>query len=85
MLHAAAIGGMGIARLPDHAAQQDVAAGKLDVLFDNAISDGRGVIAVYPRNRYQPARLRIFLDFLEAHLETTAGSDGGLAGYAVDN
>lgn len=73
MLRSAVIGAMGIARLPDHAAQEDIAAGKLEVLFENAVNDGRGIIAVYPRNRYQPARLRIFLDFIETYLKLAMG------------
>ena len=75
MLQAALIGGLGIARLPDHSVQQDIAAGKLEVLFEDAISDGRSVVAVYPRNKYQPVRLRTFLDFLEEHLITISERD----------
>jgi DNA-binding transcriptional LysR family regulator len=68
-LYEAVTGGLGIARMPDYMAEDDIRAGRLTVLFDNVPSGGRAVIAAYPRRQHPPARLQAFLDFLDGFLD----------------
>lgn len=63
-LYEAVKGGLGIARLPDYAATEDLAAGALTALFPDVTGWGRSIKAFYLRSRHQPAKLTIFLDFL---------------------
>jgi DNA-binding transcriptional LysR family regulator len=63
-LHEAVVGGLGIARLPDFVAFDDIRAGRLEVLFDTALSGGRTITAAYPRRNNPPARLHAFLEFV---------------------
>lgn len=67
-LQDAVLDGMGIARLPDYHAQADVKHGELCVLFDNVVYDIRTITAAYPRSRFTPLRISLFLDFLEEFL-----------------
>lgn len=64
-LHDAVMDGMGIARLPDYHVEADLAQGELRVLFDNVVYDLRTITAAYPRSKFTPPRLSLFLDFLE--------------------
>jgi DNA-binding transcriptional LysR family regulator len=68
-LYEAVISGLGIARLPDYMARDDIRSGRLIVLFDNVPTAGRAVIAAYPRRQHPPARVQAFLDFLSGFLD----------------
>jgi DNA-binding transcriptional LysR family regulator len=58
----AAVAGLGVARLPSLVCGDDIAAGRLRPLFDDATVTAP-VHAVYPR-QYMPAKTRAFLDIL---------------------
>ena len=60
--------GMGIGRLPDYHVESDVQDGGLRVLFDNVIYDVRTITAAFPRTKFTPPRVTLFLDFLERFL-----------------
>lgn len=64
-LHDAVLHGMGIGRLPDYHVEANVKQGELRVLFDNCIYDIRTITAAYPRSKFTPPRVTLFLDFLE--------------------
>lgn len=70
-LHQACIAGLGIATLATWNADEDVAAGRLVALpLADAQPGALGIWAVYPSARQVPARLRLFLAALEAHLQS---------------
>jgi Transcriptional regulator len=64
-LHDAVLRGMGIGRLPDYHVESNVKQGELRVLFDNVVYDIRTITAAYPRSKFAPPRVTLFLDFLE--------------------
>lgn len=61
---AAALAGLGFALIPDFVIADDLAAGRLVSLLDEFMPTGGGIYAVYPHRRYQPAKVRAFMDFL---------------------
>jgi DNA-binding transcriptional LysR family regulator len=69
-LLAATRAGVGVALMPDWAVRDDLASGKLRRLLANYrishIEFDNGVYAVYQQSRNLPAKVRVFLDFLEA-------------------
>ncbi|HTI85323.1 MAG TPA: LysR substrate-binding domain-containing protein [Alphaproteobacteria bacterium] len=64
-LHDAVLRGVGIGRLPDYHVESNVKQGELRVLFDNCVYDIRTITAAYPRSKFTPPRVTLFLDFLE--------------------
>ncbi|MFZ4877961.1 LysR family transcriptional regulator [Janthinobacterium sp. Mn2066] len=64
LLHAAALDAMGIALLPSWQTDADLAAGRLERLFDNYGLAGGTVYAVYTSRRYLSSKVRTFIDFL---------------------
>lgn len=64
--------GVGLARLPVYAMAEDIRSGALKSLFKDVGGAPRSIRAFYPRSRQQPATLRLFLDFLEQHLQARA-------------
>jgi DNA-binding transcriptional LysR family regulator len=71
-LHRAAIDGLGPALLPDWLANQAIASGELIHLFpenDITASDFQTAVwMIYPSRKYQPLKVRVFMDFLKARL-----------------
>ena len=67
-LHDAVLQGMGIGRLPDYHVESNVKQGELRILFDNVVYDIRTITAAYPRSKFAPPRVALFLDFLEEFL-----------------
>ncbi len=67
-LVAAARAGMGVARLPDFLAAEDVARGTLRTMLARFATRRVDVFAVYTERRHLPARTRALLDFLVARL-----------------
>jgi DNA-binding transcriptional LysR family regulator len=69
-LLAATRAGVGVSLMPDWAVRDDLASGKLRRLLANYrishIEFDNGVYAVYQQSRNLPAKVRAFLDFLEA-------------------
>src|SRR4051812_21771547 len=70
-LHDAVAGGMGIARLPDYHVEAGLKRGELRVLFDNLVYINRTITAAYPRSKFTPPRVSLFLDFLEGFIDKT--------------
>ena len=63
-LRAALLANMGLALLPRYVVRTDLEAGALvSVLADYALT-AQEIHAVYPSPRYQPARVRVFIEFL---------------------
>lgn len=60
--------GLGISMLPDHVCAKSVRAGRLRKLFDGRHEVRHVLYAVYPSRRYVPAKVRVFLEFLEREL-----------------
>jgi DNA-binding transcriptional LysR family regulator len=57
--------GFGIAMLPDHSCRPSVEAGKLVKLFGGKHEVPHQLFAIYPSRRHIPAKVKIFLDFIE--------------------
>ena len=68
-LQEASVQGIGIALLPVYAGLDDVKNGRLTVLFSNEVSFKRTLRAYYPRSPHQPVNVRLFLDFITAHVK----------------
>lgn len=62
----AALSGLGFAILPDFIAEDDIDAGRLVSVLERFLPTGGGIFAVYPHRRYQPAKVRVLMDFLAA-------------------
>jgi DNA-binding transcriptional LysR family regulator len=60
--------GSGITLLPQVIVAADVAAGRLQRLLPRWNGDVQGVFAIYPGNRFIPAKVRRFVEFVEARL-----------------
>ena len=65
----AALGGAGIALLPQFAAAQAIEDGRLMPLVPEAEVHALGVYAVYLSRQHMPAALRSLIDFLAGHLQ----------------
>ena len=63
-LRAAALRGLGIAQLPTFIAGPDLCAGRLSVVLRGYAPPEGGVHALYAPNRFVPAKVRVFIDFL---------------------
>ncbi|WP_426390687.1 LysR substrate-binding domain-containing protein [Variovorax sp. R-27] len=64
----AAIGGMGLARLPAWLAADALAAGTLVRVFDEPRPFGFALHVIRPRSRYLPLKTRVVIDWLAEHL-----------------
>lgn len=60
----AAIGGLGIAQLPDFYVQEALEAGQLITVLEDFNPRDVGVWAVYPQNRHLSAKVRMFISHL---------------------
>ena len=69
-VRAATLAGLGFAILPDFIVVEDIAAGRLFSIFDDYLTDGGGIYAVYPHRRYLPAKIRVLVDFLTQWFKT---------------
>ncbi|MFO0667482.1 MAG: LysR family transcriptional regulator [Polyangiaceae bacterium] len=65
----AAVGGVGVARLPSLVCRDAVQQGRLRVLFEGAEPLVRPVYVVYPSRAYLPAKVRVFVDALTEMVE----------------
>ncbi len=61
-----AVAGLGVALLPDFVARKHLESGELVALFEDYLPADRGIYAVYPHRRHLPAKVRTFVDFLQA-------------------
>lgn len=73
-IYQATIGGLGVARLPSYRVQDDIACGRLKLLFAKNTKSDRAIKAYYPRTPHLPAKLRVFLEFVTNRLKTSADS-----------
>ena len=64
LLHLAAMAGMGFAMLPNWVTQDDLAAGRLEVVLPQTTWPKLPIQAIYADRSYLPAKVRSFLDFL---------------------
>jgi DNA-binding transcriptional LysR family regulator len=67
-LQAAAIGGYGIAYMPDFLAREAIAGGTLRKLLDDRLVNTGQFWALWPSSRHLSPKLRVFVDFLSARL-----------------
>ncbi|HEY0182358.1 MAG TPA: LysR family transcriptional regulator [Rhodopila sp.] len=64
-LRQAALAGLGIVRSPRFLVESDIAAGSLVPLLPGAESVDPDLYVVFPSRKLMPAKLRVFLDFVE--------------------
>ncbi len=66
---AAALEGLGIARLAHFLVCTEIAAGRLiPLLTDQMPKNERAIYAVYPNRQYLPSKIRLFIDALKDHM-----------------
>jgi LysR family transcriptional regulator for bpeEF and oprC len=70
----ATLGGVGIARIYDHAATGHVADGRLEAVLPDWSAGREPIQAVFPSRRHVPAKVRAFLDFASGFLDRIAQS-----------
>jgi DNA-binding transcriptional LysR family regulator len=68
-LRKAALNGLGIARIPDYVARNDIKAGRLESVFDGMSNSKQAMRAFYPKTKKMPAKIAVFLDFLERRVK----------------
>jgi DNA-binding transcriptional LysR family regulator len=68
----AALAGLGLCQLPNFYVDGPIAAGALVPLLENHRPADEGVWAVYPHLRHLPAKVRLLVEHLEAHLNLAA-------------
>ena len=66
-----ALGGCGVALLPQWQVEAEVRAGRLRHLLPDVVFPGQGVYAVYAHTQHIPEKVRAFIDFLRAFVGTT--------------
>ncbi|WP_077036835.1 LysR family transcriptional regulator [Pelomonas sp. KK5] len=69
---AAALGGVGLAQLPEPVAAQDLRAGRLEEVLPAYASTTLGVFLYHPGRRQVLPKLRAFIDHVRAHMATGA-------------
>jgi DNA-binding transcriptional LysR family regulator len=67
----AALAGLGLCQLPNFYVDGPIAAGALVPLLEDHRPTDEGVWAVYPHLRHLPAKVRLLVEHLEAHLNLT--------------
>jgi DNA-binding transcriptional LysR family regulator len=68
----AALAGLGLCQLPNFYVDGPIAAGDLVPLLEDHRPVDEGVWAVYPHLRHLPAKVRLLVEHLEAHLNLAA-------------
>ena len=76
VLRAAAISGIGIAKLPTFIAGPDIQAGRLQPIMCDYPAQDLGIYALYARHKYLAAKTRAFIDFLVDHFGEKPRWDG---------
>ena len=67
---AATVNGLGVGYMPDFVARQAVADGRLTPILGSHRAEGGRFYVVWPASPQTPARLRVFLDFLEQRTQS---------------
>ncbi|MGV2863442.1 LysR family transcriptional regulator [Achromobacter sp. AGC39] len=65
---ALAVGGQGIACLPDFTIRRELAAGQLQLVMEDRTRGGGTMWALWPASRQASPKLRVFIDHLAQHL-----------------
>lgn len=78
VLCAAALGGMGIARLPSFIVGRHLRAGRLEAVLPGYPVPEQGIHAVYPHSRNLSVKVRVFVDFLAEYFGPAPYWDEGL-------
>jgi len=65
VLHAWCLRGLGIAWRSTWEVEQDVAAGRLQVVLADFAAPPNGIFAVFPQRKHLPLRVRLWIDFLK--------------------
>jgi DNA-binding transcriptional LysR family regulator len=80
-LRLAAINNLGITRIPEYVVHNDIEKGRLESVFDGMSRTRQGIRAFYPKTKKMPAKIAVFLDFLECRvkLAMAAAKPVGLA------
>lgn len=74
----AALGGLGIARLPTFIVGQHLRAGRLEAVLPGYPVPEQGIHAVYPHSRNLSVKVRVFIDFLADYFGPAPYWDEGL-------
>lgn len=69
----AAVNGLGLIMLPKYIVGRDIEKGKLQVVMENYGIAPLDIYAVYPHRKYLSAKVRSFLEFLQAWLPHRTG------------
>jgi DNA-binding transcriptional LysR family regulator len=77
----AVLAGLGLGLVGEYVVAGDLASGRLATVLDGYRLAERTVYALYQRDRYQPRRVRMFIDFLSRSLRER-GTVGGLSAGA---
>jgi DNA-binding transcriptional LysR family regulator len=64
-----ALNGLGIAILRDYLIAENLDDGTLVRVLDDYAIDERTLYVVYQKDRYQPARVRLFIDYLTSRMK----------------
>ena len=60
--------GLGVALVPDFVAREALEAGRLREVLPGRVAFQWSILAVYPRRKYLPARVRAYVEHLLAHM-----------------
>jgi DNA-binding transcriptional LysR family regulator len=60
--------GLGVALLPDFTVGDDIRSGRLKRILENHPVEPHDPYVVYPANRHQSPKLRVFMDMAAQHL-----------------
>ena len=69
-----ALAGAGIAVLPEWAVRDEIADGRLQIVFPGYQFPAQGVYALYPDTAHLPAKARLFIDFLKQFIPSTCSA-----------
>lgn len=64
-----ALEGMGLALLPDIMVEDDIAAGRLEIILPGIAQIATKIYAVYPSRKFLSAKVRAFIDFFNAQVQ----------------
>ena len=77
VLHEWCLRGLGLAWRSTWEVEQDVAAGRLQVVLQDFAAPPNGIFAVFPQRKHLPLRVRLWIDFLKHHYGDAAYWEGG--------
>jgi hypothetical protein len=65
VLHEWCLAGLGLAWRSTWEVEQDLAAGRLQVVLDDYAAPPNGIFAVFPQRKHLPLRVRLWIDFIK--------------------